>query len=59
MFLTTGPEPVFDDDTGMFIKFKLLDVGQGDAIVRFDVGDDAPDPSRVPAKLRANPAMAD
>jgi FtsP/CotA-like multicopper oxidase with cupredoxin domain len=53
----TGPQPVFDDDTGMFIKFTLLDVGQGDAILRFDVGDDAPDPSRVPAKLRANPAI--
>jgi FtsP/CotA-like multicopper oxidase with cupredoxin domain len=35
----------------------ILPAGQGDQILRFDVGGDAADPSQVPARLRANPAL--
>jgi FtsP/CotA-like multicopper oxidase with cupredoxin domain len=55
-----GTGPAFEtDNDGNFVKYTLLPVGQGDRIVRFVVGDDAVDPSRVPAQLRANPALPD
>lgn len=55
----TGPDAVFDDESGLFVKYNVLPAGanQGDRILRFDVGGDAKDPSRMPAKLRANPPL--
>jgi FtsP/CotA-like multicopper oxidase with cupredoxin domain len=44
-------------DNGQGPTGDILPAGQGDQILRFDVGDDAPDPSQVPANLRANPAL--
>src|SRR5262249_44467480 len=52
----TGPQPEFDND-GNFTKFTVLPTGRGDQILRFDVGGNAADPSQVPAKLRAKPAL--
>jgi FtsP/CotA-like multicopper oxidase with cupredoxin domain len=51
-----GPQAEFDDD-GKFIKFVILPAGKGDQILRFDVGDNAADPSQVPARLRAKPGL--
>jgi FtsP/CotA-like multicopper oxidase with cupredoxin domain len=52
-----GPEAQFDATSGEFTGFKVLPPGQGDQILRFDVGDDAPDPSQVPDTLRLNPVL--
>jgi FtsP/CotA-like multicopper oxidase with cupredoxin domain len=52
----TGPDYEMDKD-GDFVKFKVLPQGQGDQILRFVVGEDAKDPSRVPAELRKNPPL--
>jgi len=38
-------------------KFKILPEGEGDQILRFDVGDSAPDSPPIPAKLRTNPTL--
>jgi FtsP/CotA-like multicopper oxidase with cupredoxin domain len=45
----TGPKT---DDSNQII---LLPAGEGDQILRFDVGEDARDPSHVPETLRLNP----
>lgn len=42
------------DESG---NFKVLGEGDGDQVLRFDVGDDAPDSPPIPAKLRTNPAL--
>jgi FtsP/CotA-like multicopper oxidase with cupredoxin domain len=57
-----GHGPVAEMDANdKFVKYKSLPAdeseGKGDYILRFDVGDDAADPSQVPAKLRTNPAL--
>jgi FtsP/CotA-like multicopper oxidase with cupredoxin domain len=51
-----GPKAVFDLD-GKFVRYVTLPAGQGDQILCFVVGDDAADPSQLPATLRANPAL--
>jgi FtsP/CotA-like multicopper oxidase with cupredoxin domain len=51
-----GPEAMFDKDN-KFLKYKTLDARKGDQILCFVVGDDAKDPSQVPAKLRQNPVL--
>ena len=40
-----------------FVGFTVLPAGQGDNILCFEVGDDALDPSQVPATLRENPTI--
>jgi len=53
----SGQGPKADiDGTGKF-TFKMLAPGEGDQILRFDVGGDAPDPSRVPSTLRMKPDL--
>jgi FtsP/CotA-like multicopper oxidase with cupredoxin domain len=49
-----GMGPQFVDDTDQMV---ILPAGQGDQILRFDVGGNAADPSQVPAKLQAKPAL--
>jgi FtsP/CotA-like multicopper oxidase with cupredoxin domain len=54
----SGAGPVHEtDENGKFVRFKTLEEGRGDLLLRFDVGDDAADPSQVPAKLRDNPEL--
>jgi FtsP/CotA-like multicopper oxidase with cupredoxin domain len=48
-----GRGPEFDDQGRMVI----LPARQGDQVLRFDVGGNAADPSQVPARLRAKPAL--
>lgn len=47
-----GPKFVEDSD-----QIVLLPPGEGDPILRFDVGAAAPDPSRVPKTLRDQPGL--
>jgi len=55
----TGPVANVDPDDGHFINFEVWPPGLGDQILRFDVGDDAVDPSQVPARLRPAPPLPD
>src|SRR5262249_44560156 len=48
-----GMGPLFDDND----KMVVLPPGKGDKILLFEVGGDAADPSRLPAKLRSKPAL--
>src|SRR5262245_13847908 len=48
-----GMGPLFDDNDQM----TILPPGRGDKILLFEVGGDAADPSQLPAKLRARPAL--
>ncbi len=50
-----GPRP----PTGAvkFLRYETLPAGQGDAVLCFEVGGEAPDPSRVPEHLRAGPIL--
>jgi FtsP/CotA-like multicopper oxidase with cupredoxin domain len=47
-----GQGPLFDNG-----KMVIVPPDQADQILRFDVGDDAPDPSRVPTLLRNKPDL--
>jgi FtsP/CotA-like multicopper oxidase with cupredoxin domain len=52
-----GPVAKIDDNDGHFLNFEVWPPGQGDQILRFDIGGDAVDPSQVPDRLRAKPAL--
>ncbi len=54
----TGPDFEQDGD-GNFLNYVVLPPGQGDKVMRFDVGDDAVDPSHVPARLLPAPRLPD
>ena len=54
----TGPEWERDGD-GNFLNYVVLPPGQGDQILRIDVGGDAVDPSQLPARLRPTPPLPD
>ncbi|WP_437688325.1 multicopper oxidase family protein [Sorangium sp. So ce176] len=46
-----------EQDDGRGPTGDILPAGRGNAVLRFDVDRDAPDPSRVPASLRPLPAI--
>jgi FtsP/CotA-like multicopper oxidase with cupredoxin domain len=52
-----GPQSEFDSSGAKFLKYKTLPEGEGDPILCFEVVGDAADLSRVPDKLRDNPAL--
>jgi FtsP/CotA-like multicopper oxidase with cupredoxin domain len=50
----TGMGPEFNSETNQMV---LVPADQGDKILCFEVGEDAPDPSRVPGQLRCQPLL--
>lgn len=53
-----GPKALFDADD-KFIEYVTVDPEDADRLICFEVGGDAPDPSRLPAKLRDKPMLPD
>ena len=51
-----GPEAIFDEQD-KFLEYVTVDQADADRIVCFEVGGDAPDPSRPLGKLRNKPGL--